>query len=80
MLVGKGLHPLTTLLFLVEALIDKTKKLRCTSKAVKLKASEKSIEELFNTGLVGKLQSNRNINKIVVKAIILKVWRTSKGV
>ena len=65
---------------LVEALTDKTKKLRCTSKAVKLKASEKAVEELFNTGLVGKLLANRNINKNAVKAIILKVWRTSKGV
>nr|POE94975.1 uncharacterized protein CFP56_51131 [Quercus suber] len=65
---------------LVEALADKTKKLRCTGKAVKLKASEKAVEELFNTGLVGKLQADRNINKNAVKAIILKVWRTSKGV
>ena len=61
---------------LVKALTDKTRKLRCTGKAVKLKASEKAIEELFNTGLVG----DRNINKNAVKAIILKVWRTSKGV
>ncbi|XP_030955941.1 uncharacterized protein LOC115978054 [Quercus lobata] len=65
---------------LVEALTDKTKKLRCTGKAVKLKASEKAVEELFNTGLVGKLLADRNINKNAVKAIILKVWRTSKGV
>ena len=65
---------------LVEALTDETKKLRCTSKAVKLKASEKAVEELFNTGLVGKLLSDRNINKNVVRAIILKVWKTSKGV
>ena len=65
---------------LVEALTDKTDKLRCTGKAVKLKASEKAVEELFNTGLVGKLLANRNINKNAVKAIILKVWRTSKGV
>ena len=65
---------------LVEALTDETKKLRCTSKAVKLKASEKAVEELFNTGLVGKLLSDRNITKNVVRAIILKVWKTSKGV
>uniref|UniRef100_A0A7N2R5R6 CCHC-type domain-containing protein n=1 Tax=Quercus lobata TaxID=97700 RepID=A0A7N2R5R6_QUELO len=65
---------------LVEALTDKTKKLRCTGNAVKLKASEKAVEELFNTGLVGKLLADRNINKNAVKAIILKVWRTSKGV
>ena len=65
---------------LVEALTDKTKKLRCTGKAVKLKASKKAIEELFNIGLVGKLLVDRNINKNAVKAIILKVWRTSKGV
>ncbi|XP_050263948.1 uncharacterized protein LOC126708186 [Quercus robur] len=65
---------------LVEALTDKTKKLRCTGKAVKLKASEKAVEELFNTGLVGKLLADRNINKNAVKAIILKAWRTSKGV
>ena len=44
-IVGKGLHPFSTFFFismenqsmLVEALIDKTKKLRCTGKAVKLK-------------------------------------------
>ena len=65
---------------LVEALTDKTKKLKCTGKAVKLKASKKAIEELFNIGLVGKLLADRNINKNAVKAIILKVWRTSKGV
>ena len=65
---------------LVEALTDKTKKLRCTGKAVMLKASKKAIEELFNIGLVGKLLADRNINKNAVKAIILKVWRTSKGV
>ncbi|XP_030970768.1 uncharacterized protein LOC115991172 [Quercus lobata] len=64
----------------VEDLTDKTRKLRCTGKAVKLKASEKAIEELFSTGLVGKLLADRNINKNAVKAIILKVWRTSKGV
>ena len=85
--MGKGLHPLTTFFIsmenqsmLVEALTDKTKKLRCTGKAVKLKASEKAVEEFFNTGLVGKLLADRNINKNAVKAIILKVWRTSKGV
>ncbi|KAK9990952.1 hypothetical protein SO802_025937 [Lithocarpus litseifolius] len=35
---------------------------------------------LVNTGLVGKLLSDRVINKNVIKAIILKAWRTSKSV
>ena len=67
---------LRILLTIVGSTTDKTKKLRCTGKVVKLKASEKAIEELFNIGLVGKLLSDRNINKNAVKAVILKVWRT----
>ena len=65
---------------LVEALSAEASKLKCSSISLKLKANEKVVEELFNTGLVGKLLADRNINKNVVKAIILKVWRTSKGV
>lgn len=57
-----------------------TNKLKCTSKTIKLKTSEKAAEELVNTGLVGKLFSDRVINKNVIKAIILKAWRTSKSV
>ncbi|KAK7841994.1 hypothetical protein CFP56_014425 [Quercus suber] len=57
-----------------------TKKLQGTSKIIKLKASEKAAEELVNTGLVGKLLSDRVINKNVIKAIILKAWRTSRSV
>ncbi|KAK7849162.1 hypothetical protein CFP56_003436 [Quercus suber] len=47
---------------------------------MKLKANEKIVELLYNIGLVGKLLANRNINKNAVKAIILKAWRTFKGV
>ncbi|XP_050278122.1 uncharacterized protein LOC126719632 [Quercus robur] len=65
---------------LVEALSAETSKLKCSGISLKLKANERVVEELFNTGLVGKLLADRNINKNVVKAIILKVWRTSKGV
>lgn len=65
---------------LVEALNAETNKLRFSGKSLKLKASEKVVEELYNTGLVGKLLANRSINKNAVKAIILKAWRTSRGV
>ena len=37
------------------------------------------MKELYNVGLLGKLWAYRIINKNVVKAIILKAWRTSKG-
>ncbi|KAK7832799.1 uncharacterized protein CFP56_026224 [Quercus suber] len=57
-----------------------TKKLQGTGKIIKLKASEKAAEELVNTGLVGKLLLDRVINKSVIKAIILKAWRTSRSV
>ncbi|KAK7835153.1 hypothetical protein CFP56_023799 [Quercus suber] len=40
-----------------------TNKLKCTGKTIKLKANEKAAEELVNTGLVGKLLSDRVINK-----------------
>ena len=63
----------------MEVLSAEASKLKCSSISLKLKANEKVVEELFNTGLVGKLLADRNINKNVVKAIILKVWRTSKG-
>ena len=46
-------------------------KLKCSSISLKLKANERFVEELFNTGLVGKILVDRNINKNVVKAIIL---------
>ena len=65
---------------LVEALNAETNKLRFSDKSLKLKASEKVVEELYNTGLVGKLLADRSINKNAVKAIILKAWRTSRGV
>lgn len=65
---------------LVEALSAKTNKLKCSGKSVKLKASERAVEELYSTGLLGKLWADRVINKNVVKAIILKAWRTSNGV
>ena len=38
------------------------------------------MEELYNIGLLGKLLADRSINKNAVKAIILKAWRTSRGV
>ena len=38
------------------------------------------VVELFNTGLVGKLLADRSVNKNVVRAIILKAWRTNRGV
>lgn len=57
-----------------------TNKLKCTGKTIKLKASEKAVEEIVNISLVGKLFSDRVINKNVIKAIILKAWRTSKSV
>ena len=62
---------------MVESITNKPK---CTGKTIKLKASEKAVEELVNTGLVGKLFSDRVINKNVIKAIILKACRTSKSV
>ena len=65
---------------LVEALNAETNKLRFSDKSLKLKASEKVVEELYNIGLVGKLLADRSINKNAVKAIILKAWRTSRGV
>ena len=65
---------------MVKALSAETSKLKCSSKPMKLKANEKIVEVLYNIGLVGKLLANRNINKNAVKAIILKAWRTSKGV
>ena len=65
---------------LVEALSAKTNKLKCSRKSVKLKASERAVEELYGTGLLGKLWADRTINKNVVKAIILKAWGTFKGV
>ncbi|XP_030970072.1 uncharacterized protein At4g02000-like [Quercus lobata] len=65
---------------LVEALNAETNKIRVSGKSLKLKASEKAVEELYNTGLVGKLLADRSINKNAVKAIILKAWRTSRGV
>lgn len=66
---------------LVEALSAEASKLKCSGISLKLKASERVVvEELFNTGLMGKLLADRSINKNVVNAIVLKVWRTSKGV
>ena len=65
---------------LVEALNAETNKIIVSGKSLKLKASEKAVEELYNTGLVGKLLANMSINKNAVKAIILKAWRTSRGV
>ncbi|KAF3950817.1 hypothetical protein CMV_023477 [Castanea mollissima] len=65
---------------MVEAVNVETNKLRFPGKSLKLKASEKAVEELYNTGLVGKLLVDRSINKNAVQAIILKVWRTSRGV
>ena len=65
---------------LVEAFTVDTNKLRCSGKSLKLKASEKAAEDLCNIGLVGKLLVDRVINKNAVKAIILKAWRTAKGI
>ena len=64
---------------LVEALNAETNKIIVSGKSLKLKASEKAVEELYNTGLVGKLLADKSINKNAVKAIILKAWRTSRG-
>ena len=69
--------PMDKQIDLVESI---TNKLKCTGKTIKLKTSEKAAEELVNIGLVGKLFSDRVINKNVIKAIILKAWRTSKSV
>jgi len=65
---------------LVEVLTVDTSKLKCSGKSLKLKASEKAAEDLSNIGLVGKLLADRIINKNAVKAIILKAWRTAKGI
>ena len=65
---------------LVEALSAEIEKLCCPSKPIRLKASEKVVVELFNTRLVGKLLADRSVNKNVVRAIILKAWRNSRGV
>ena len=65
---------------LVELFTMDTSKLRCSGKSLKLKASEKAIDDLCNTGLVGKLLADKIINKNAIKAIILKAWRTAKGI
>ena len=57
---------------LVEVLNAETNKLRFSGKSLKLKASEKAVEKLYNIGLVGKLLANKSINKNAVKAFILK--------
>ena len=57
---------------LVEALSAEIEKLCCPSKPIRLKANEKVVVELVNTGLVGKLLADRSVNKNVVRAIILK--------
>ena len=41
-------------------------------KKIKLKASEKVTEELVNIGLVGRLLSDRVINKNVIKSYHIK--------
>ena len=64
----------------IEAFTLDTGKLRCSGKSLKLKASEKAAKDLCNTCLVGKLLADRIIKKNVVKAIILKAWRTEKGI
>ena len=64
----------------MEARSAETEKLCCPSKPIRLKANEMVVVELFNTGLVGKLLADRSVNKNVVRAIILKAWRTNRGV